>query len=300
MIAANTTQVAHIAHIVLPMVDPTHERGGFQVARTLARSLNASLQVTVAGKENLAPADFARQLAVPAEQLNDVAITHAAGDLADATIRSADALQSAMVILAIRIREDASTHDDAQSLDAVGQQVLEKVTCSILIVPPERDMSGWRLRRELLPQDGTPGCASVLATVIEHATRRGIENLVLRVAGANVGQPAEPGSLATPRYVDHPQYEWEAWGREFLDRLTGMGANATGAGLRLLMASGEPAAEILRVAQEEGVDMIILPWHCEFGSGRARMIKAVLHGAACPVLMLPEPCEDRAAKSGVH
>jgi nucleotide-binding universal stress UspA family protein len=287
MNAADTT---HIAHIVLPMVEPAHERGGFQVARILAHSLNASLQVTVAGKQTLAPAELARQLAVPAEQLNDVAIAHTTGDLVDATIRSADALQPAMVVLAVRIREDAAPQDDTQSLNAVGRQILEKITCTVLLVPPEQDMSGWRLRKELLPQDGTPGCASVLATIIEHAMRRGIESLVLRVAGANVGQPAEPGSLATPRYVDHPQYEWEAWGREFLDRLTGMGANVDGAGLRLLMASGEPTAEILRVAQEEGVDMIILPWHCEFGSGRAPMIKAVLHGAACPVLLLPQPC----------
>jgi nucleotide-binding universal stress UspA family protein len=277
-------------HILLPMFNPARERSGFQVARTLANTLGASLRMVTAGATTPAPQDLARQMSVPAEQLQDIAIENITGNLADATIRIADALQRVIVVLAIRFRDEAPP-DGAQSFDANAQQVLEKITGSVLVVPPDRDMGGWHLRKELLPQDGTPNCASALARIINRFMQMGIENLVLRVAGAQVGQPTEPGSLATPRYVDHPQYEWETWGREFLDRITGMGANSRASGLRLLMATGEPGVEILRVAQEEAVDLIVLPWHCSFGSGRARMVKAVLRGTSCPVLLLPEICE---------
>jgi len=286
-------------HIILPMCNPERERSGFQVARILADTLGASLRVTTAGASKPTPQDLARQLSVPAEQLDDVAIENIAGNLADATIRMADALQRAMVVLAIRFRDEAPP-DGAQIFDAIAQQILEKITGPVLVVPPDRDMSGWHLRKELLPQDGTPNCASALTQLISQSVQMGIENLVLRVAGARVGQPTEPGSLATPRYVDHPQYEWEAWGREFLDRITGAGTAPGAAGLRLLMASGEPAAEILRVAQEEAVDLIVLPWHCAFGSGRARMVKAVLRDTACPVLLLPEVCDDQDGQTDQH
>jgi nucleotide-binding universal stress UspA family protein len=285
-------QTDNTRHLVLPMIDPVRERSGFQVARILADAFGASLRVAMAGATTPAAQDLARQLSVPAEQLDDVVIENTAGNLADATIRIADTLQQTMVILAVRFRDEA-TPNDAQTLDAIAQQILEKITGSVLVVAPDRDMSNWHLRKELLPQDGTPNCATALAQFIDRSVQMGIENLVLRVAGVRVGQPAEPGSLPTPRYVDHPQYEWETWGREFLDRVTGMGTNPGASRLRLLMASGDPATEILRVAREESVDLIVLPWHCAFGSGRARMVKAVLRDTSCPVLLLPEACGDQ-------
>jgi nucleotide-binding universal stress UspA family protein len=284
-------QADDTTHIILPMFNPERERSGFLVARILADTLGASLRVATVGTSAPASQDLARQLSVPAEQLDEVAIENITGDLADATLRMADALQRAIVVLAIRFRDETSS-DGTQTFDAIAQQILEKITGPVLVVPPDRDMSGWHLHKELLPQDGTPNCASALTQLINRSVQMGIENLVLRVAGARVGQPSEPGSLATPRYVDHPQYEWETWGREFLDRIAGTGKEPGAAGLRLLMASGEPAAEILRVAQEEAVDLIVLPWHCAFGSGRARMVKAVLRDTACPVLLLPEVCDD--------
>lgn len=285
-------QADDTTHVLLPMFDPAHERSGFQVARTLANTLGAPLRVATAGATTPAPQDLAQQMSIPVEQLDDVAIENITGNLADATIRIANALQRVIVVLVIRFQDEVPP-DGAQTLGVSAQQVLEKITGSVLAVPPDRELNGWHLRRELLPQDGTPNCASALAKVIGRFMQLGIENLVLRVAGAQVGQPNEPGSLATPRYVDHPQYEWETWGREFLDRVTGMGANPGASGLRLLMASGEPAVEILRVAQEEAVDLIVLPWHCAFGSGRAHMVKAVLRDTSCPVLLLPEVCDGQ-------
>ena len=194
------------------------------------------------------------------------------------------------MILAARYGKPA--HEE-RAADAIARRVMESVARPILIVPPERDMAGWRLRKALMPQDGTPGCAGALAQFINRSARLGIENLVLRIAGAKVDQPTEPGSLATPRYVDHPQYEWDAWSREFLDRILGMGVQLDGSRLTLLMATGEPAAETLRVAREKEVDMIVLPWHRAIGSGRARMIKTILRGASCPVLLLPERAGGR-------
>jgi hypothetical protein len=283
--AANETM-----HVLLPLTNPSHDRTAFPVARAMATILSAPLHVVAVSTQSGSTQELAQRLSVRPEELDAVAIEEASGDIVDVVAHRVNALKRVMVILAVRM------HDEAQAGEAIERQVLENIACPILIVPPDKDMNAWRLRKELLPQDGTPGCAAALAQIINQSSHTGTENLVLRVAGVKVSQPTEPGSLATPRYVDHPQYEWEAWSHEFLDRICGMGANLNPARLRLMMATGEPAAEILRVAQQEAVDMIILPWHGTLGSGRAGMIKAILNDTSCPVLLLPECGNQHAIK----
>jgi nucleotide-binding universal stress UspA family protein len=261
----------------------------------MAKTLGARLHVMTAGAQAPTAQELARRLSAPVEEFNAVAIETAPGDFVDTVLRTVKALSPALVILAVRLRDEArrggaqARRTREQASEALGRRLLKKIAGPILVVPPDKDMSAWRLQRELLPQDGTPGCACALAQIIRQSPQKNMEHLILRVAGARIDQPTEPGSLATPRYVDHPQHEWEAWSREFLDRIVGMGANLNAAGLKLLVASGEPGAEILRVAREQAVDMIVMPWHGVLDPGRARMIKTVLHGASCPVLLLPQP-----------
>ncbi|HJV51049.1 MAG TPA: universal stress protein [Noviherbaspirillum sp.] len=280
--------------IVLPLADPRSLTAALPVARVVANTAHASLHIVTTGAHLPAVQDFLERMSLPREERDAIAIDAASGDVIDATMQTLDAARQSVVLLAARVGDET----DRETGSAFGRQVLEKVTCPVLVVPPDKDMSAWRWRKELLPQDGTPGCAGALAQIINRSASLGIENLVLRIAGANVGQPTERGSLATPRYVDHPQYEWEQWGQEFLDRICGMGARVDEGRLTLLMASGEPGAETIRVAREKEVDMIVLPWHCAIGSGRAHLIKAVLRGAHCPVLLLPEDGGGRCAADG--
>lgn len=272
--------------IILPFVDAVSAEAALPVAKAIARSWNASLHLLATEMQLAAAQDFALQMAQASGESETLAVATAAGDLVEATIQEVARLKQAMAILALRICDDAKNQQ--QPIDTIGRQMLEKIDCPILLVPPDQDMGSWQLRRELLPQDGTPTCAAALAQIIRQSAMSRVENLVLRVAGANVGQPTEPGSLPTPRYVDHPQYEWEAWGQEFLERVDGMGTSPGTAGMRLLMANGDPVTEILRISEEQSVDMIILPWHRVLRSGRARMVKAVLQRARCPVLLVPQ------------
>lgn len=279
----------NMMHIILPFVDLRSIRAAFPVARVMTRTLNARLHVLAAAAHAPTLRDFARRMSLPPDEQEAIVIEAASGNLLDAMQHKVHAARQAMVIMAVRFRDEMPGCKE-QAIETIGRQILEKIARPMLIVPPDKDMTAWRWRRELLPQDGTPGCVSALGQIIDRSSQRGIENLVLRVAGAKVEQPTEPGSLATPRYVDHPQYEWEIWGREFLDRIRAMGAHLGDGRLTVLMGTGEPGAEILRVAREKDVDMIVLPWHGAIGSGRARMVKMVLQGAACPVLLLPQRC----------
>ena len=270
--------------IILPFVETHRFDAALPVALVAARTLRAELRI-MADAARMPQAEAALQRArISPEERDAIVRVQAAGELAAATLRAAGAARHAMVILATRFHGDAHAPDG----DAFGQEILERITRPVLIVPPDSDLRAWQWRTQLLPQDGTPECAGALAQLINRSSHHGIENLILRVAGADVGQPTEPGSLATPRYVDHPQYEWDIWGQEFLARIQAMGMRIGEQKLTLLMAAGDPGDETLRVAREKEADMIVLPWHCAIGSGRALFVKSILEGAECPVLLLPQ------------
>lgn len=269
-------------HFVLPFIGPIRTGAAFPVVRVLADVLRAPVHMPATEEQEAAARDFVHRMAS-----DTVVVEPSHTGLLAAIKQCAECARLSVVILAARYGEHAP-QGEAHAANAIARQVMESVARPILIIPPDRDMTAWRLHKALMPQDGTAECAGALAQFINRSAPLGIENLVLRIAGAKVGQPTDTGTLATPRYVDHPQYEWEAWGREFLDRILGMGTDLNGSRLTLLMATGEPAAETLRVAREKEVDMIVLPWHRAIGIGRARMVKSVLQGAACPVLLLPQ------------
>ena len=272
--------------LILPFFDADSAKAALPVARALAMSWKASLHLLATETQLAAAQDFMLRMAPASGESETLTVVPAGADLLEATIQEVARIKRAMVVIAIRLH--GGQKNQAKPIDTIGRRMAEKIDCPILIVPPDQEMGNWRLQRELLPQDGTQACAAALEQIIRQSAMSSVESLVLRVAGANVGQPTEPGSLPTPRYVDHPQYEWEAWGQEFLERVDGMGTKPGTAGLRLLMANGDPASEILRISQEQSVDMIILPWHRVLRSGRARMVKAVLQCAPCPVLLVPQ------------
>jgi universal stress protein A len=62
-----------------------------------------------------------------------------------------------------------------------------------------------------------------------------------------------------------------------------------------VVAHGEPSAEIVRVAEERGVGMIILSSHGRTGLGRiifGSTAEAVVRHAHCPVLVVKPPQEE--------
>jgi nucleotide-binding universal stress UspA family protein len=136
----------------------------------------------------------------------------------------------------------------------------------------------------LVPHDGTPSTSAALRPAAELAKRGRAELLVLHVADTRAA-PAELGSLTTPRYVDQPQHEWPAWSSEFVKRL----ASACPLGdlhVRLLLAHGNTAAEILRLSEKQSTDLIVLAWRGIWEAPRAATLKDILREALCPVMVV--------------
>lgn len=86
----------------------------------------------------------------------------------------------------------------------------------------------------------------------------------------------------TPAYADHPHYEMEAWAEEFAR--ASVGAADAPAGMDVALRVGAPNEEIVRYAQEEDCDLIVLAWGGHLSPTRARVVGALLRTAVCPLL----------------
>jgi nucleotide-binding universal stress UspA family protein len=65
------------------------------------------------------------------------------------------------------------------------------------------------------------------------------------------------------------------------------------------LVTGEPSEAIIRLAEAENVDLIVMGTHGRTGLSRFLMgsvAEAVVRGAKCPVLTLKQPSEELAAK----
>jgi hypothetical protein len=56
--------------------------------------------------------------------------------------------------------------------------------------------------------------------------------------------------------------------------------------MRIFLARGNPAAEILRLAKEQSTDLIVLAWRGVWESPRAAIFKQVIGEARCPIMVV--------------
>lgn len=200
---------------------------------------------------------------------------------AEPLVRAARERSDALITMTTRSGE----LPPAQTLGPIAQQILMEGTTPIVFVNPARNAAGWQLRHLLLPHDGTPATSAADRPAAQLANAARARLSVLHVAVAGAQTPAEPGSFPVGQYADQPQHEWPEWAGEFLDRLTCFCPIDRGL-LRIHLARGEPAAEILHFAEAHGVDLIVLAWHGALEAEHATVIKRVLPRAACPVMVV--------------
>jgi nucleotide-binding universal stress UspA family protein len=169
-------------------------------------------------------------------------------------------------------------------LGRTAMKVLHDALCPVVLVPPERGAIPWHLHHVLVPHDGTPTTSAALPPAAELAQLGHAELLVVHVTNIRAA-PAEPGSLTTPRYVDQPQHEWPAWASEFMNRLACV-CPLDHLHVRILLAHGNPAAEILRMSEKQSTDLIVLAWRGRWDAPRAATLKNILREAHCPIMVV--------------
>jgi nucleotide-binding universal stress UspA family protein len=217
-----------------------------------------------------------------------------AADPAEAIVRAAGEKNGRGIIMALH----ADPGSDS-GLEPFNETVLREMRCPILLIPHERLPAEWRLRRVVLPHDGSPEIGRAIRPAVRLAERARATLLVLHVSGAGK-PPQEPGTLTAPHYIDQPQHEWPAWAGEFLERVAALCGKPVDVPMEMFVASGEPGPEVVRFTREHQGDLVVLPWHCCLAPHHALTLRAIMRDPPCPLVMLPAERTGAAGQNGIR
>jgi nucleotide-binding universal stress UspA family protein len=151
-----------------------------------------------------------------------------------------------------------------------------------------------RLRRILVPLDGSPGSTSVLWTVGQLARAQAARVRLLRVESPRSSVYANDGRIIA--------YSDQEYDRVALDDLQGLKRTASElAGLEVETAVrfGDPATQIVEEAEETGADLIAMATHRR--AGVARLVKGsvaerVERATTVPVVLVPYGAPEDSAR----
>ncbi len=169
----------------------------------------------------------------------------------------------------------------APGLGSVARCLLGELADPLLLVRPGMRAIG-RLRRLLVPLEGSPSASEAMRYADEAFCARGREIVMLHVMTGRC--PSEPGSLPAPRMVDQEQYEWSAWHEEFTMRFSQC---PRGGRHRVIVRVGDPVATIVREARDLDAELVVLSWWGTLAGDRAPVVRALFDDSPCPLLLVP-------------
>ena len=193
-----------------------------------------------------------------------VVLREIAGPTAQSLVRAAEDREVSALVLGARgfpVGRRPAGH--------VALEVITSLKKPLVVVPPEVRLP-IRLRRALVPLDGTRVTATALGETIELVRGSDVEVVALHVFDRE----------SPPLIADQPHHELDAWGREFLARYCRHG-------VRLEARVGVAGEHVLDVAAEADADLIALGWAQDLSPGRAAVVREVLARSRVPVLLVP-------------
>ena len=155
------------------------------------------------------------------------------------------------------------------------QPVAQRSVKPVVLVPAGARQLPRRIRRVLLPLDGTARSAAAVAETAERFARGGAELVVLHVFDAET----------VPKFWDQHAHAGQAWEQEFLARYCAL------PGARLELRSGAAAEHMVKVAGAEQADMIALAWSQRLEPGRAAAVRRTVLDSEVPVMLIPVPAD---------
>ena len=276
----SASQASRSATVVVPLDGSVGALAALPVARGVAQITEGTVHIIYVTLERSLAAKLAERLGLTAADLRGSVLDVRAGDPATEIIEVAREQQVSAIVMCMNTGTTAD-----KILGDTALKVLKNAPCPVILVQPGRPPLPWRLGRILLPHDGSPATNAAIRPAAELARKAGAELNVLHVTFPGARAPGEQGSLTPPRYLDQAQHEWPAWGREFVERLVSV-CPLDAMKVRLSLALGDPKEEVLRAAEEQSSDLILLAWNGVWHEGHAGIVRAAIDRAPCPVAIL--------------
>jgi nucleotide-binding universal stress UspA family protein len=279
-LAPRGTTVASIRHMLVPLDGSPLAESILPVAVALSRAFAARvtllhvLESPHGGSVAPRPVDplewemthteIARYLELRCQQLGKEGLAPAVeivqGRPAEQILRTARERGADLVALA----SHGASGTNAWARSATAERVIALADTSILVLPTHREYEptrGWRLERLLLPLDCSPRAEAAIPFAVALALREGAEIVVAHVVTA----PELPRRIVASGRDRAMAEELTARNREeageylagVVERLVAQGVRARAR----LLVSGRTVPSLLRLADDEGVDLTILSAH---------------------------------------
>ena len=170
---------------------------------------------------------------------------------------------------------------------SVAEKIVRMAPCPVMTVSPRQQQpKAFGAQRVLLATDFSKGSEHALETAVSLARHYRAELILVHVVTVWDYDPANPDWRFPPLPADHVN-EIELQGKQ---RLEDRGADVATDGLRvktLLVRGFDPGLEIVRTADEEGADVIVMSTHGRTGVSHlviGSTAEKVVRYASCPVL----------------
>jgi nucleotide-binding universal stress UspA family protein len=212
-----------------------------------------------------------------------VALAAEEGDSAPTIVDQAVATQADLVVMGTHGR----TGFNRLLLGSVTEKVLRQAPCPVLTVPPHAPPTGVAIRHVLCAMDFSPAALQALGFALGVARRAGASVTLLNaIEWLPEEEPAEPTTFDVVAYREHLK-------QTARDRLAALVEKSRGETMpTLLVVTGRAHREILRLAGERGVDLIVMgatgrggPVLTPFGTTTQQVVRS----AGCPVLTVRAP-----------
>ncbi len=145
-------------------------------------------------------------------------------------------------------------------------------------------------KRIVVPLDGSKLAEQALPHAVAQAEKFGAELVLLQVL-----EPLPDVSFSAPAAVRRAEQKSAELAREYLEGVAAM-IRPQGIALRVEQLQGRPYVEIVRYADEQGADLIVMSTRGQSGLSRwllGSVADRVVRGATVPVLLVQcqDPCE---------
>lgn len=268
--------------VVLPLDGSVTSAGAFGAARALTQLVGGILHVVHVTEAPMPHHRLARHLHIA--MMEEGFVFHQVpGEVAGAILDLAKYVNAWMIVMS----GQGQTNDPLRPAGQTAIDLIQRSTFPVTVVRAAmRELPGpeWHPAKMLVPLEGSPLADCVIKQVFDIALQMKVDLDILHIAVARKKPPREVGAFTSPRYLDHPQYDWPAWSEEFLYRFyTYLHPDAQ---LRLFHRRGKPDRVTLRFAMENGEDIIALSWRGLLQDRLADTVRGVLSRAETPVLLI--------------
>jgi nucleotide-binding universal stress UspA family protein len=281
--------------ILVPLDGTVCATDALPVAHGLAGLISATVHILYISSHPLPAAELCDSLHLATEDLTGAVLDQRTGLPGRMITEEAKKWESRLIVMC----DHTAAGGSGEEFGVIAREILLHTPCPVVLVPRNRGQQPWSLRRLLVPHDGTPTSASALGLASELCQEAQARMTILHVATAAAPPSEDPGALNVPHYVDQPQYEWPAWGAEFLARAQAIGKTQCEVALRTVLCTDDAGEAIVRFASNEESDLIALAWRMHLEKNRAQTLRMVVRQARCPIAIYPILVQESNPKLGL-